>query len=122
MHDPHDDLVQGFAEACRSRDIVSLYDILDADVVARTDSGGRLPAALGFIQGAEDVARFAAVLLCESDGAELSVEAVNGRAGLALRGTGGRAAAVVGFDGGGTGITALWIVLNPDKLRSWHRR
>ena len=99
-----------------------LCDILEADVIATTDSGGRLPAALGLIRGAEDVARFAAVLLCESDGAELSVEAVNGRAGLALRGTGGRAAAVVGFDGGGTGINALWIVLNPDKLRSWHRR
>lgn len=120
MHVPHDVLVRCFAEACRSRDLVALRDVLDADVIAVSDSGGRLPAALGSIQGAQDVARFAAVLLCASGDAELSVEAVNGRAGLALR-RGGRAVAVVGIDAAGAGITALWIVLNPDKLCGWHR-
>ena len=119
MHDPHDDLVRGFAEACRSRDTVALCDILDVDVAATTDSGGRLPTALDVLHGAQDVARLAVVLLGEPGDAELSVEAVNGRAGLALRRS-GQALAVVGLDGGHTGITALWIVLNPDKLRGWH--
>ena len=123
MRDPHDDLVHGFAEACRNRDTVALRDTLDADVIAVTDSGGLLPAVPGLVHGARDVARLAAVLLCESGGTELielSVEAVNGRPGLALRRT-GRAVAVVGIDWSGTGITALWIVLNPDKLCGWHR-
>ncbi|MEY9910242.1 hypothetical protein ABIA35_006486 [Catenulispora sp. MAP12-49] len=126
MRDPHDDLVHGFAEACRNRDTVALRDTLDADVIAVTDSGGLLPAVPGLVHGARDVARLAAVLLCESGGTglteltELSVEAVNGRPGLALRRT-GRAVAVVGIDGSGTGITALWIVLDPDKLCGWHR-
>ena len=120
MHDRHDDLVRCFAEACRSRDPVALCDLLDPDVIAVSDSGGRLPASLGLVQGAPDVARFAAMLLCASGGAELSVEAVNGRAGLALR-RGGRALAVAGVECGGAGITSLWIVLNPDKLHGWHR-
>lgn len=120
MPDPRDDLVRSFAEACRSRDIVALCDVLDNEVVATTDSGGRLPAALDVLHGAQDVARLAVVLLGEPGDTELSVEAVNGRAGLALRRS-GQALAVVGIDGGRAGITAVWIVLNPDKLRGWHR-
>jgi RNA polymerase sigma-70 factor (ECF subfamily) len=119
-HDRRDDLVHGFAEACRTGDIVVLCDILDADVIAVSDSGGQVPAMPGVIHGAQDVARLAAVLLCESGDEELSVQAVNGRAGLAVRRS-GRAVAVVGVDGSAAGITALWIVLNPDKLCGWHR-
>lgn len=134
MQDSHDDLVRGFVEAGRRGDVVALCGVLDAEVTAVCDSGGWLPAGLGVVRGAMDVARFVAALLCESgsglgwgsgsgsgsDGAELSVEAVNGRAGVAVR-RAGRAVAVVAIDGGGSGITALWIVLNPDKLRGWHR-
>jgi len=120
MHDPHDELVHGLAEACRTGDDVALCDLLNADVIAVCDSGGRLPALPGLAHGAHDVARLAAVLLRGSGDTELSVEAVNGRAGLALR-RAGRALAVVGVDGSGTEITTLWIVLNPDKLLRWHR-
>jgi RNA polymerase sigma-70 factor (ECF subfamily) len=120
MRDPCDDLVRGFAEACRGGDIVALCGILAADVIAVSDSGGRLPAALDVLHGAQDVARLAVVLLGALGDTELSVEAVNGRAGLALR-RAGQALAVVGIDGGRTRITALWIVLNTDKLRGWHR-
>ncbi|WP_194909316.1 siderophore-interacting protein [Catenulispora rubra] len=119
MYVPHDDLVRGFAEACRTGDTVALRDTLSGDAKAVTDSGGLLPATLGVIHGARDVARLAAVLLCGSGDTELSIEAVNGRAGLALR-RGGRALAVVGIDAAGAEITALWIVLNPDKLCGWH--
>ena len=144
MRDPNDDLVRSFAQACRRGDVAALRAALDADVIAVSDSGGRLPALPGLVRGAQDVARLAAALLGESGllwgsgpmsgsgsmsgsgplgesgDAELSTEVVNGRAGLALRRT-GRAVAVVGIDGSATGITALWIVLNPDKLSGWHR-
>lgn len=141
MRDPNDDLVSGFAQACRRGDVAALRATLDADVIAVSDSGGRLPALPGLVRGAQDVARLAAALLGESGllwgsgsmsgpgsldepdepgDAELSTEVVNGRAGLALRRT-GRAVAVVGIDGTAAGITALWIMLNPDKLSGWHR-
>jgi len=50
---------------------------------------------------------------------ELTIDAVNGRAGLALRDA-GRAMAVVVVETADTGITARWTVLNPAKLHRWH--
>lgn len=114
----HDDLVRRFAEACRRGDLDGCRAVLDAGVTALCDAGGVLPA-LGTVRGAGDVAQLAAVLLGGRPGAELTVEAVNGRAGLAVRDA-GRAVAVVAFDTAGTGITGLWIVLNPAKLHRWH--
>jgi hypothetical protein len=51
----------------------------------------------------------------------LTVEPVNGRPGLTLR-RADRAVAVVSVSLADTGVTAVWIVLNPDKLHGWHRR
>jgi RNA polymerase sigma-70 factor (ECF subfamily) len=113
-----DDFVRGFAEACRRGDIDGLWAALDADATAVCDGGGVVPA-IGPVHGAGDVARLAAALLCERPDVELTIEAVNGRAGLALRGA-GRAIAVVAVETADTGITALWIVLNPAKLHRWH--
>lgn len=73
----------------------------------------------GTFRGVEDVVQLAAALLCERPGVVLTIEAVNGRAGLALRDA-GRAIAVVAVETAGTGITVLWIVLNPAKLHRWH--
>jgi RNA polymerase sigma-70 factor (ECF subfamily) len=120
MHKEHDSLVRSLAEACRRGDLVALRDTLDAGVIAVCDSGGHLPAVPDSIHGAQDVARFAAALLGERPDTELSIEAVNGRSGLALRHT-GQAIAVASIDVAHSEISALWIVLNPDKLRGWHR-
>jgi RNA polymerase sigma-70 factor (ECF subfamily) len=121
MLDRHDDVVRRFTEACLLGDIAALRAALDADAVAVCDGGGLVPAAMGSIHGAEDVARLVAVLLCGQPDTELTIEAVNGRAGLALR-RAGRAIAVVGVQATDTKVTVLWIVLNPAKLRGWHRR
>jgi RNA polymerase sigma-70 factor (ECF subfamily) len=117
----HDTVVRRFAEACRVGDIAALRDALDADATAVCDGGGVVPAALGPVHGAQDVARLAAVLLCGQPDAELTIETVNGRTGLALR-RAGRAVAVAGVGTAGSKVTAVWIVLNPAKLRGWHRR
>jgi hypothetical protein len=61
------------------------------------------------------------VLLCGQPDAELTIEAVNGRAGLALR-RAGRAVVVVGVTAVDSKIAILWIVLNPAKLHRWDRR
>jgi len=121
MLDRHDDVVRRFAEACRLGDIAALRAALHADAIVVCDGGGLVPAALGPVGGAEDVARLVAVVLCGQPEAELTIEAVNGRTGLALR-RAGRVVAVAGVGTAGRKVTAVWIVLNPAKLGSWHRR
>lgn len=121
MRSRHDDVVRRFAEACQLGDIGAIRAALDADVIAVCDGGELAPAAIGPIHGVEDVAQLVAVLLCRQPDAELSIEAVNGRAGLALR-RAGQAIAVVGVTVIDTKVAILWIVLNPAKLHSWHRR
>ncbi|MGW3811194.1 siderophore-interacting protein [Micromonospora sp. NPDC005113] len=121
MFNRHDDVVRRFAEACRLGDIAALGAALDADAIAVCDGGGLLPAAMSPIHGAEDVAQMAAVLLSGQPDAELTIEAVNGRAGLALRRS-GQAIAVVGVKTADARVAVLWIVLNPAKLSGWHRR
>ena len=121
MQDRHEDVVRRFAEACQLGDIAALRAALDADATVVCDSGGLVPTAVGPIPGAQDAAHLVAVLLCGQPGTELTIEAVNGRAGLALR-RGGQAIAVVAVETAGTKVTVLWIVLSPAKLRSWHRR
>ncbi|MFG2058793.1 siderophore-interacting protein [Micromonospora sp. NPDC048930] len=108
-----------FAEACKLGEVVALRAALDADAIAVCDGGERLPTAAGSIHGAQDVAQLVSVLLCGQPGTELTIEAVNGRAGLALR-RGGQAIAVVAVQAAGTKITMLWIVLSPAKLCGWH--
>jgi RNA polymerase sigma-70 factor (ECF subfamily) len=121
MLDPHDDVVRRFAEACQSGDIAALRDILDADATAVCDGGGLVPAPIGPIHGAEDVAQLGAVLLGGQPDAEMTIEAVNGCTGLALRRS-GRAVAVVAVGTAGSKVIAVWIVLNPAKLGGWHLR
>jgi RNA polymerase sigma-70 factor (ECF subfamily) len=121
MPDPGDDVVRRFAEACQRGDIAALRAALDADATAVCDGGGLVPAALGPIYGAEDVAQLAATLLGRQPDVELTTEAVNGQAGLALR-RAGQAIAVVSVTVVDAKLGALWIVLNPAKLHGWHRR
>lgn len=120
MLNRHDEVVRRFAEACRSGDISALRAVLAADAVAVCDSGSLVPAATVPVRGAEEVAQLVVLLLCAQPDTELTIEAVNGRAGLALR-RGGRAVAVVAVRVAGASVAVLWIVLNPAKLIGWHR-
>jgi RNA polymerase sigma-70 factor (ECF subfamily) len=118
--DRHDDAVRRFAEACRTGGTAELCGALDADAVAVCDGGGLVPAGPGTARGAADVADLVAVLVCRRPEEELTVEAVNGRAGLAVR-RAGRAVAVAGIGTANGKVSMLWIVLNPAKLGGWHR-
>ncbi|MFJ8912965.1 hypothetical protein [Amycolatopsis sp. NPDC102389] len=120
MLDRHDQAVRRFAEACRRGDVTALAAVLDVNAVATCDSGEAAPAPAP-AHGGGEVARLVMAVLCGRPGAELTVESVNGRAGLALR-RASRAVAVVGTETAGSKVTALWIVLNPAKLGGWHRR
>ena len=114
-----DDVVRRFAAACRLADATAIRAALDDGAFAVCDAGGLAPAAIGPVHsadGADGVAELAAGLLSEG---ELTIEAVNGHAGLALRRV-GRAVAVAALQTADSKVTAVWIVLNPEKLRRWH--
>ena len=114
MPDDPDDVVRRLAAACHTGDVRT---VLDPDVVAVCDSGGRIPAPILPLRGVAEVAGLLHALL---PGNDLTVESVNGRAGLVLR-RAGRAVAVTAVTCDHDRVTALWVVLNPAKLRAWHR-
>lgn len=116
----HDHVARRFAAACGTGDIATLTRVLAADAMVVSDGGGKVRAALHPIHGAGAVARFVTTLLTGQPGTVMTVESVNGRTGLVLR-RAGQAVAVVGVSVAEAAVTAVWIVLNPDKLQPWHR-
>jgi RNA polymerase sigma-70 factor (ECF subfamily) len=116
----HDRVARRFAAACDTGDPTALRAVLAADAMVVSDGGGKLRAAVRPTYGADAVARFVTALLTGQPGTEVAVESVNGRTGLVLR-QAGRAVAVAGVSVAGAEVTAVWIVLNPDKLQRWHR-
>jgi hypothetical protein len=112
-------VVHRFAMACRAGSVGALRSVLAAEVVAVSDGGGQVAAALTPVRGADQVARCVAELV----GPEtvLSVEAVNGEPGVVLRVVGG-VVAVLSLKVTGAKVSTVWIVLNPDKLRHWRSR
>ena len=121
MLNRHDDVVRRFAAALGAGDLVALEAVIGAQAVAVCDGGGRVGAPERPVRGAHAIARLVVALLSGQPEIRLTVEAVNGRAGLVLR-RDGTAMAVVSFSVENVKVVQLWIVLNPDKLHAWHRR
>jgi RNA polymerase sigma-70 factor (ECF subfamily) len=117
----HDHVVRRFAAAWDAGDTATLTAILAADAMAVSDGGGKVRAPVHPTHGAGAVARYVTTLLAGRPRTAVTVESVNGRAGLALR-RDGTAVAVVSLSVAGGEVTAVWIVVNPDKLRRWNRR
>jgi RNA polymerase sigma-70 factor, ECF subfamily len=116
----HDRVARRFASVYGAGDPSLLKAVLAEDAIVVSDGGGKLRAPVRPIQGAEAVARFVMTLPSGHPGTEVAAEAVNGRTGLVLRQE-GRAVAVVSVSVAEDAVTAVWIVLNPDKLHRWHR-
>ena len=112
-----DEVVHRLAAACRTGAVEAIDAVLSPDVVAVADSGGRVPAPVRPLRGAGEVARLLQTLL---PGTDVAVQSINGRAGLVLR-RAGRALAVIAVTSDQSRVTALWVVLNPDKLGGWNR-
>lgn len=110
-----DKLVHRLAAACRTGDAEVIEAALSPAAIAVCDSGGRLPAPLVPLVGAGEVTWLLQTLL---PGTDLTVESINGESGLVLR-RAGRALAVIAVTCDQDTVTALWVVLNPDKLRGW---
>ena len=111
-------VVRAFATACASGRAAALRGLLTSEAVVISDGGGKVAAAVRPVRGAAPVARYVTELLGAGPGTALTVEAVNGEAGVVLRRS-GAVAAVISLRVTGAKVAAVWIVLNPDKLRHW---
>lgn len=110
----HARLLAGFLDAARTGDLATLTSMLSEDVVVYSDGGGRVRAARRPIFGRDKVAAFAIGLLTRYELDEIRMAEVNGApaAWIAVAGQPNLVALAV-RDGK---ITAVYGVLNPDKL------
>lgn len=111
-------VVRAFATACGTGSPAAVRSLLARDAVVVSDGGGKVAAALEPVRGPGPVAQCVTELLGVEPGTEFTVEAVNGQAGVVLR-RAGAVVAVVSLSVMGAKVAAVWIVLNPDKLRHW---
>jgi RNA polymerase sigma factor (sigma-70 family) len=107
------DVVNAFFAAARAGDLDALVEVLDPDVVARSDGGPRRPALSMYVRGAESVASQAASFR-EGVG-ELVPVLVNGAAGMLVMRR-GKPISVMGFTVSGGKIVSLDVLADPDRL------
>jgi RNA polymerase sigma-70 factor (ECF subfamily) len=109
-------LAVAFEAAARSGDAAALTELLTADAVLYSDGGGKRPAALRPINGAEDIAHLlTSVIARGSPLASTRPAIVNGLAGFVLREQDGPVSTVA-FETRDGRISAIYFVRNPDKL------
>ncbi len=109
-----------FVSAIQSGDMAALQKVLADDVVLISDGGGHVRAALKPIVGPDRVARFFLGVKKKNDDAGLVANAMpvmlHGAPGLLVEVGGQRQTLSVEVDTSGR-IHAVYMVLNPDKLR-----
>lgn len=125
-HAKKTELFQAFMMACASNDPAALGKLLADDVVLRSDGGGKVHAALNPVYGRDHVTRFILGVLKRGlskpgySPAALGVPQfvyVNGEPGVVQSDDeGDRAVTTIAVDG--DRITEVFIVVNPDKLKS----
>lgn len=120
--DAHARLLSAFTAAIASRDPAQLKAVLREDTVAITDGGGRRPAALNPIRGADRVSRFFLGLMRKFWGRHASFDVrsatLNGAPGLLLYVDGQLDTALtLSVDQGQ--VAAFYVVRNPDKLTAF---
>ena len=113
----HAQLLSAFISASRSGDVATLTRLLASDARVVTDGGGKVPAALNVIEGADRVAAFLAGVVRKGWTDEVSVrfDTINGLPGLILS----RPAGLIqtnAFEIEGDVVKAIYVVRNPDKL------
>ena len=112
-------LALAFRAAAVSGDAAALAKLLAADAVLYSDGGGKRQAALNPIRGSDKIIRFFAGIARKAPTVgqwQIRSTLVNGAPGLTLREPDG-AKQTIAFDIEGDRIAAIYIVLNPEKLR-----
>lgn len=116
------DVVRAFKRAWEAKDIGALIGLLDPAATATADGGGLAIAFLHPIQSGELIARAWIDLASRAPRTMTFLErTVNGQPGLVAR-QDGVTVTVFAFDVSGGRIRHIWVVRNPEKLRSWTTR
>jgi len=110
-----DDVVQQFIEALSSGDEQRLVGLLADDAILFSDGGGRARAAVNPIYGSDKIARFFFGIL-RKNGPEYSARVIRANGEPALLGLAAGQVSVLAFSFDGTRITAVRMVVNPEKL------
>jgi RNA polymerase sigma-70 factor (ECF subfamily) len=114
----HAELVSAFITASRSGDLDTLTRLLASDARVVTDGGGKVPAALNVIEGADRVAAFLAGVVRKgwTDDLTVRLDTINGLPGLIVSGPKGLVQTNA-FEIVNDVVKAIYVVRNPDKLR-----
>jgi RNA polymerase sigma-70 factor, ECF subfamily len=117
--DRHQELTDRFVAACREGRVEQLLELLTADVVAYSDGGMNVRAALRPIHGRDKVARFLTGI-ARRGGSDFALRPiwVNGQpAQLILDAPSHNIIGVLTLDIVGEQIQTVRLIVNPDKLR-----
>jgi RNA polymerase sigma-70 factor, ECF subfamily len=112
-------VVGAFRHACESADGAGLAAILTPNVSALTDGGKQVTAGTQSVRGAEAVMRLILTAVAQSD-VVMSEQDINGQSGLVLR-RNGHVVGIICLKVRGARVCEVWIVLSPERLRSWNR-
>ncbi|WP_230312781.1 RNA polymerase sigma factor SigJ [Nakamurella alba] len=112
-------VVGSFWAAARSGDLAALVGLLDPHATATSDGGGHVRAALRVVAGADRVARFLLGALGKSDDLVAELENDGAEPQLVIR-RGDMVVGVGSFHVVGERVADIWLVLNPEKLRTWN--
>ena len=113
------DIVRDFKRAWEAKNIDALIGLLDPDATATGDGGGLATTFLRPIEGGEQIARAWVEIANRAPGTMTFRErTVNGEPGLVAE-QDGVTVTVFAFHVTGDRIKHIWVIRNPEKLRSW---
>ncbi|MER7695779.1 RNA polymerase sigma factor SigJ [Streptomyces sp. NPDC096095] len=116
--DARTEAVRRVKEAWENKDIAALVDILDPAAVMTADGGGLAGAALRPVEGSARIAPYMVAVADRAPGLVLLERSVNGAPGLVGR-RDGVVVTVASFDFVEGRVSRIWVVRNPEKLRTW---
>ncbi len=111
--------LEAFVHASQSGDVAALEALLSADVRLYSDGGGRVPAAINILDGRRRVGGFLAGIqqkFRRHTTQSIRLDYVNGVLSLITRHIDG-SQDVMTIEIGEGGITAVFMLRNPDKLQ-----
>jgi len=113
------DVVKAFKAAWEAKDIEALIGLLDPDATAIADGGGLAVTFLQPIEGSEQIARAWVEIANRATGNMALLErTVNGQPGVVAQ-QDGVVVTVFAFEVANDRIKHIWVVRNPEKLRTW---
>jgi RNA polymerase sigma-70 factor (ECF subfamily) len=115
-HEQQERITHQFLRASTSGDMQGLLNLLTADIVLTADGGGKAPAGLRPVHGADRVSRgFIGSMLKMPPGVVARVEEINGQPAL-VGYLDGQPYGVVLLEVEQDRVSRVYIVMNPDKL------